>query len=123
MNSESTNIQQTTAKDAVELISDKWSIEVLHGLRGGANRYGELQRAIPKITKKMLTQTLRKLERNGIVERIDYEENPPRVEYFITSIGDTLIQQLTMICKWSKQNFDEVQQARESYDENQDGWI
>lgn len=112
--------KEVTAKDAIALISDKWSIEVLHGIGDGANRYGELKRHIPDITKKMLTQTLRKLERNGIIKRIEYDENPLRVEYFITPVGQTLVQQLTLICTWSRQNFEKVEEAREIYDTTQD---
>lgn len=105
-----------SAEETVGLISDKWSIEVLRALRSGQNRHGLLGRAIPEITKKMLTQTLRKLERNGIVERVDYQENPPRVEYHITAIGETLIERLTMMCEWSKTYLEEVEKAREDYD-------
>jgi DNA-binding HxlR family transcriptional regulator len=107
---------QYSAADAVSLVANKWVIEVLHAVRGGQNRYGMLQRAIPEVTKKMLTQTLRMLERNGILQRVDYEENPPRVEYYITPAGNALIEQLTQMCKWSKQHFEDVEQARAQYD-------
>jgi DNA-binding HxlR family transcriptional regulator len=118
-------IQTNTASsaDVIALVSDKWVIEVLHGLRAGQNRYGLLQRHIPAITKKMLTQTLRKLERNGIIERIDYQENPPRVEYTITPAGDSLIQRLTQMCEWSKAFFADVERSRAVYDANNRGWI
>ena len=112
-----------TAADVVGLVSDKWVVEVLHALRAGDNRYGMMQRAIPEISRKMLTQTLRKLERNGIVDRIDYEENPPRVEYEITEAGDALIKRLTMMCEWSKTYFEDVERARAAYDENNTGWV
>mgnify|MGYP005838253363 CR=1 FL=1 len=109
--------------DAVALVADKWVIEVLHAVRGGSNRYGRMQRAIPGITRKMLTQTLRKLERNGILARTDYEENPPRVEYAITPAGEALIGRLTQMCEWSKAYFAQVEQARAAYDETSTGWI
>lgn len=112
-----------SATDVVALVADKWVIEVLHALRAGQNRYGMMQRAIPDITKKMLTQTLRKLERNGIIDRIDYEENPPRVEYHITPAGDALIAHLTQMCEWSKAYFAEVERSRQRYDATQSGWI
>lgn len=114
---------QTTAGDAVALVADKWVIEVLHALRAGENRYNAIQRYIPEITRKMLTQTLRKLERNGIIERIDYQENPPRVEYFITPAGDALIQRLSAMCEWTKTYFADVERARENYDANNQGWV
>ena len=108
--------QGHSAADVVALVSDKWVIEVLHALRAGHNRYGMMQRAIPQITKKMLTQTLRKLDRNGIIERVDYNESPPRVEYFVTPAGNALIAQLTQMCEWSKAYFAEVEYARKRYD-------
>ncbi len=111
------------AAQAIELVADKWVIEVLHALRSGQNRYGMLQRHIPEISKKMLTQTLRKLERSGIIERIDYQEVPLRVEYFTTPAGDALIQQLTQMCQWSKQYFEDVVEAREQYDTTNKGWV
>ena len=115
--------QGYSSADVVALVADKWVIEVLHALRSGQNRYGMMQRIIPEITKKMLTQTLRKLERNGIIERVDYDENPPRVEYYITPAGDALIARLTQMCEWSKAYFAEVERAREQYDATKTGWV
>ncbi len=114
---------RATAADAVALVADKWVIEVLHAVRAGHNRYGVMQRAIPTITKKMLTQTLRKLERSGILVRESYAENPPRVEYFITPAGVALIQHLTQICEWSKVYFNDVQRSRVEYDATKTGWV
>mgnify|MGYP002396239684 CR=1 FL=1 len=119
-----TDVNQTySAANVVDLVSDKWVIDVLHALRDGDNRYGMMQRAIPAISRKMLTQTLRKLERNGIINRIDFNENPPRVEYSITPAGDALIQRLTQMCEWSKAYFEDVERAREDYDADNDGWV
>jgi len=108
--------QGHSAADVVALVSDKWVIEVLHALRAGQNRYGMMRRAIPDITRKMLTQTLRKLERNGIIWRMEFDEMPPRVEYFITPAGEALIARLTAMCEWSKSYFDAVEHARAQYD-------
>lgn len=108
--------QGYSSAHVIALVSDKWVIEVLHALRAGYHRYGELLRAIPQVTKKMLTQTLRKLERNGIIERIDYNESPPRIVYFITPLGDSLIVHLTQMCEWSKAYFASVEQARQAFD-------
>lgn len=118
-----TEHQGHSAADVVALVADKWVIEVLHALRAGQNRYGMMQRAIPAITKKMLTQTLRKLERNGVIGRVDYDENPPRVEYFITPAGDVLFARLTQMCEWSKAYFAEVERAREQYDATKTSWV
>lgn len=117
------NESQHAAEDAVTIVSDKWAIEVIRAVRRGHNRYGLMQKAIPNITKKMLTQTLRKLERNGIIDRIDYDENPPRVEYSITPMGDALVERLTMMCEWSKAFLEDVEQAREAYDAKNTGWV
>ncbi len=122
-NTTQTEHQGHSAADVVALVADKWVIEVLHALRAGQNRYGMMQRAIQEITNKMLTQTLRKLERNGIIERVDYDENPPRVEYFITPAGDALITRLTQMCEWSKAYFAEVEHAREQYDATKTSWV
>jgi len=110
-----TNQNTTSVEDTLAIISDKWSIEVLRSIRAGNNRHGQLLRAIPEITKKMLAQTLRKLQRNGILNRIDFDEKPPRVEYEITKLGDSLIAQLTSMCEWSQQNFAAVEEARNNY--------
>jgi len=110
---------QQKVEDVIALVSDKWVVEILRALRAGQNRHGAMQRYIPEITKKMLTQTLRRMERNGIITRVDYQESPPRVEYFITPIGDGLITRLTMMCEWSKANFEAVEQSRNDYDANQ----
>jgi DNA-binding HxlR family transcriptional regulator len=112
-----------SAASAIAMLSDKWVIEVLHALRDGQNRYGAMQRAIPDITKKMLTQTLRRLERNGLINRTDYEEVPPRVEYSVTPAGDALILQLTQMCEWSKAYFEDVERARSTYDANNTSWV
>ncbi|MEM6280713.1 MAG: helix-turn-helix domain-containing protein [Chloroflexota bacterium] len=113
----------TNSDDVIALVSDKWVGHVLRSLRLGNNRYGQLRRTIPGITRKMLTQTLRKLERNGIILRTDYDESPPRVEYSITPLGETLIAHLTTLCQWSKQFYADVEAAREDYDATNDGWI
>jgi DNA-binding HxlR family transcriptional regulator len=107
---------QYSVNNVLELVSDKWVVDVLHAIRDGDNRYGQMQRAIPDITKKMLTQTLRRMERNGILERVDYEENPPHVEYYITEVGESLITHLTRMCEWSKNYFASVEKARMTYD-------
>ncbi|MEQ8676017.1 MAG: helix-turn-helix domain-containing protein [Aggregatilineales bacterium] len=115
--------QTANSADAIALVSDKWVVEVLHAIRAGHNRYGSMLRHIPEITRKMLTQTLRKLERNGILNRVDYQEQPPRVEYSITSAGDALVSHLTQMCQWSQTYFDDVERARQTYDSNNDGWV
>ena len=84
----------------LELIGSKWSMLLLCTLRSGPIRTGALRREIGGISQKMLTQTLRDLERHGIVERISYDEVPPRVEYRLTRIGRSLSALVEEIEHW-----------------------
>jgi DNA-binding HxlR family transcriptional regulator len=105
--------------DAVGLIADKWTLHIFTALCRGHNRFGQFQRAIPDITRKMLMQTLRKMQRDGLIERIDYNEAPRHVEYKLTTIGDEFRLQLTSLCQWSKQHFSAVEAARQAFDGDQ----
>lgn len=91
----------------MDIIGGKWKTIILCHLRHGMMRTGELRRAIPAITQKMLTQQLRELENDGIVHREVYEQVPPRVEYSLTERGEILNQILSMLCTWGEQNIDE----------------
>jgi DNA-binding HxlR family transcriptional regulator len=84
----------------LELIGSKWSMLVLCALRDGAVRTGALRREVGGISQKMLTQTLRELERHGLIERISYEEIPPRVEYRLTRLGRSLSDLINEIEHW-----------------------
>ena len=106
------------SSNAIDLIADKWTAYVLTVLRHGHNRFGQMQRAIPEITRKMLTQTLHKMERDGLISRIDYRETPPHVEYSLTPAGEALIARLTTLCHWANEFFPEVEAARARYDAN-----
>lgn len=101
---------------ALDLVGDKWTLQVFKALRQGHRRYGALLRAIPDITRKMLTQTLRKMERDGLLERVDYGEMPLRVEYFISQAGEALLSRLCSLCEWTKAYFADVEAARQRYD-------
>ena len=99
------------------MIADKWSILILYALgRDGTLRYGELQRTVQGISQKMLTQTLRELERNGLISRTVYEIVPPQVEYQLTDLGKSLRRTLSGICGWAQDNLEKVAEAREMYD-------
>ena len=101
----------------LDVIADKWSVIVLYCLAYNPRRYNEIQRRIQGISQKVLTQTLRKLERNGLVERKVLSEVPLSVEYSLTSIGTTLIEPLLAIAGWSRENFTEVVASRDRYDQ------
>jgi DNA-binding HxlR family transcriptional regulator len=96
-----------------EAISGKWSPLVVMALKdGGKKRHGELRRGLEGISQKMLIQTLRDLERNGLVERKVYPVVPPKVEYSLTPLGRSLQPFLEAICQWSERHLEEVERAR-----------
>ncbi|WP_020659248.1 winged helix-turn-helix transcriptional regulator [Amycolatopsis benzoatilytica] len=96
------------ARLAVELIADKWTVVVLAGLSRGPVRHGELIELIGGISRKMLTQTLRRLESHGLVRRHAYAEVPPRVEYELTPLGATLTDPIQVLTDWARANGDAV---------------
>jgi DNA-binding HxlR family transcriptional regulator len=106
-------------RQTLDLIADKWVVAVLYVLSRGTIRYGALQREIGDISQRMLTRTLRDLERNGLIQRKVYPVVPPRVEYSLTPLGETLNGVLKSVCDWSTQNFDAVEAARVEYDRSQ----
>jgi DNA-binding HxlR family transcriptional regulator len=79
-------------------------------------RYSELQRSIPNVSKKMLTQTLRRMERDGMVTRTVYPVIPPHTEYQLTLLGESLVPALQELCRWSNRNFDQVEANRGAFD-------
>lgn len=84
----------------LELLAEKWTIPVIHGLARGTKRTGELQRELTGVSQKMLTQTLRVLERHGLVAREVFPVVPPKVEYRLTPLGRSLNAPLAVLCKW-----------------------
>jgi DNA-binding HxlR family transcriptional regulator len=99
------------ARLTVELLADKWTAVVLYGLSKGPVRHGELIELIGGISRKMLTQTLRRLESHGLVRRQAYAEVPPRVEYELTPLGATLIDPIHLLTEWARANGDAVLDA------------
>jgi DNA-binding HxlR family transcriptional regulator len=97
-------------------IADKWTVLVVILLVDGTKRFSNLQREIGGISQKMLTQTLRGLERDGLVTRKVYATVPPKVEYSLTPLGHTLKDLLYAIKTWSETNIQEVQKAQNDYD-------
>lgn len=93
----------------LELICGKWKCTILWWLRRGGKRFGELMQLIPRITQKILTQQLRELEKDGLIERQVYKEKPPRVEYSLTQSGETLRPILQAMCNWGKDKMPEFQ--------------
>jgi DNA-binding HxlR family transcriptional regulator len=93
------------ARTILALVGDKWTTVVLYCLSlREVRRFNELQRQIPEISKKMLVQTLRNLERDGIVERIIYAQVPPKTEYRLTKDGHRLREPIAQLCQWAIEN-------------------
>lgn len=95
------------------MISDKWKVLIICKLRGGTLRFNELMRALQGVTQKVLTSQLRELEDDGIVSRKIYAEVPPRVEYSLTPLGETLIPVLIKLEEWAQVHAAELIEARE----------
>ena len=104
------------SQDILALIGSKWSMLLLCILGDGPVRSGELGRRAGGISQKMLTQTLRDLERHGIVSRKDYGEVPPRVEYSLTPLGRSLAQLVRKIEEWVESNYTRMARVAKSYD-------
>jgi DNA-binding HxlR family transcriptional regulator len=102
--------------DILNRIGDKWSVMVVGFLSRKTMRFNELRHAIGGISQRMLTLTLRNLERDGLVTRTVYPEIPPRVEYTLTDLGHTLTEPLDALWTWAAEHQGEVQQARMGYD-------
>ncbi|MGW7533791.1 winged helix-turn-helix transcriptional regulator [Amycolatopsis sp. NPDC054798] len=103
------------ARLAVELIADKWTVVVLAGLSRGPVRHGDLVELIGGISRKVLTQTLRRLEAHGLVRRQAYAEAPPRVEYELTPLGATLTEPIQTLTEWARTNGDAVLAALDAH--------
>jgi DNA-binding HxlR family transcriptional regulator len=101
----------------LDRIADKWTVLVIGLLADGTKRFNELRREVDGISQKMLTQTLRALERDGVVTRKVYPTVPPKVEYSLTPLGHTLIELLDGISHWSEQNITRVLTAQKAYDQ------
>lgn len=104
------------AQQALERIADKWTALVIYRLETGPKRSSELQREIGGISSKMLTQTLRSLERDGLVRREVFPVVPPKVEYSLTPLGRTLTEPLKAICRWAEANMPKVEAARRTFE-------
>lgn len=90
------------AEAAIEIIGGKWKCQILHTLQTGTKRYGELRRAMPDITQRVLTRKLRELEEHGVIQRKVYAQVPPRTEYSLTEKGKSLDAVLTELERWSQ---------------------
>jgi DNA-binding HxlR family transcriptional regulator len=108
-----THDENCAPRRILELFSIKWTsmvLHALHSLHDGTCRTGELQRSLPGISKKMLTQTLREMERDGLLSRHVFDVVPPRVEYTLTPLGRQFIEPIEMLYEWGRTHADALAQ-------------
>jgi len=103
-------------RDVLNRVGDKWSVQIVGLLGDGPMRFSELRRAIEGISQRMLTLTLRGLERDGLIARTVFPEIPPRVEYELTRLGRTLLDPIRQLAEWAGDNRTSIQAAREKFD-------
>jgi DNA-binding HxlR family transcriptional regulator len=104
------------SRSSLARIANKWTAMVVSVLGDGRMRFGDLRKNIDGISGKVLTETLRDLERDGLVARYVYAEIPPRVEYELTELGFTLHEPLLVLCRWAENHIAVVLVNREAYD-------
>lgn len=108
-----------TISGLLQRIGDKWSVLVVETLGSGSLRFNELRRAIPTVSQRMLTLTLRNLERDGLVNRTVTPTVPPRVDYELTELGRSLQKPICGLVSWSMENVGAIHQAQDRYDREQ----
>jgi DNA-binding HxlR family transcriptional regulator len=104
------------ARDVLNRVGDKWSVFVIDRLGQGSQRFNELRRTIDGITGRMLTVTLRGLERDGLVARTVHPVIPPRVDYALTPMGATLLETIEQLVDWADSHTEDIYAARSNYD-------
>ncbi|MEU3983776.1 helix-turn-helix domain-containing protein [Streptomyces sp. NPDC026672] len=103
-------------REILDLVGDKWSVLIVGTLSDGPVRYSDLAHAIPGISQRMLTLTLKQLCRSGLVERTAYAEVPPRVEYSLTALGTSLLTTVLELAAWSADRHEEIRSHQRTYD-------
>ena len=103
-------------RDVLTQISGKWSTLLLHALSERNYRFGELRRLVPDISQRMLTQTLRDLQRDGYIDRTVFPTKPPSVEYSMTPLGHSLFERVLLGINWAADNHGSVKAARATFD-------
>lgn len=102
-------------RDVLDRVSDRWSVLVMHELSEGTLRFGELKAKIEDISQRMLAHTLRRLEEDGLVARKVFPTIPPRVDYTLTKLGQSLLIPLRGLMQWAAENHEAVRAARRAY--------
>ncbi len=104
-------------------IGDKWASLVIQVLGDGPVRFSELRKMVSAVTPKVLTQTLRALERDGLITRTVHAQVPPRVDYQLTPLGESLLGPLGMLREWAESHVPSILEARDAYDDAQDAAV
>ncbi|MBK61729.1 MAG: transcriptional regulator [Altererythrobacter sp.] len=103
--------------ETIARVADKWTFLLIEALEDrGAKRFNQLSREVPGISQKMQTQTLRQMEREGLVSRTVFAEVPPRVEYALTDLGHDLGEAFCGVWHWAERNIERIEQARKDFD-------
>lgn len=97
-------------------IADKWGGMIVLCLEAGPRRFTELRTPLPRLAPKVLTETLRSMERNGLITRTVFDENPPHVEYALTPLGRSLLPAIAACREWAFANLETLRAARDQYD-------
>jgi len=103
-------------RDVLDRIGDKWSMLMIMELATRSQRFSELHRAIPDISKRMLTQTLRDLERDGLITRHVFPTRPPTVEYRLAPLGQSLLEPMAALVDWADRRYSDIHAARVRFD-------
>jgi DNA-binding HxlR family transcriptional regulator len=107
---------QCPVRVVLDRIGDKWSTLILVTLAKGPHRFSAVRRAIPDISKRMLTQTFRDLERDGLITRTVFPTKPPSVEYRLTRLGGTILEPLAVLVQWADRSHVAIRDARAAFD-------
>ena len=106
-------------RDVLNRVGDKWSVQIIARLGEGPARFSELKNEVEGVSQRMLTLTLRGLERDGLVARKVFAEVPPRVEYALTELGRTLLVPIRGLAEWAHEHRTSIQDARARYERKQ----
>lgn len=112
---DSDHARHCPVRDVLDCIGDRWSLLALIALARGTLRFTAVKRAIGDISQRMLAQTLRSLEQDGYVSRKVYATVPPKVEYSLTALGESLLARVEPLVEWAEENHARVRKARKAY--------
>lgn len=113
----------STIREVLALVGDKWSLYIVGALRSGPRRFNEIKRDVDGISQRMLTLTLRGLERDGLVTRTVFPTIPPRVDYELTALGRTLLEPVMALVAWAELNIKRIQAARQRFADEGDAGV